>query len=46
MTVFSGTGVGLVRKAEPAGDIVREVRDEARDAIQKLSSTWAVTGKL
>lgn len=34
---ISGTGVGLVKKAQPAGDIVREVRAEAKAIIQNLA---------
>lgn len=35
----SGTGVGLVNKAGPAGDIVKEVRDEAKDVIRQLAGS-------
>ncbi|KAF4126285.1 nitronate monooxygenase [Geosmithia morbida] len=37
--LVSGTGVGMVDKAEPAGDIVSEVRDEAIDIIRKLGES-------
>lgn len=33
-TVWAGTGVGLVRKIQPAGEIVEEVREAAREALQ------------
>ena len=31
--VWAGTGVGLVKKVEPAADIVEEIRTEARKAL-------------
>lgn len=34
-TVWAGTGVGLVRKIQPAGEIVEEVREAARAALQR-----------
>jgi len=34
-TVWAGTGVGLVRKIQPAGEIVEEVREGARAALQR-----------
>lgn len=34
MATYVGTGVGLVRHARPAGDIVREVRDGVRDVLR------------
>jgi hypothetical protein len=37
MFEFSGTGVGLVKTSLPTGEIVREVRDGARETIRKLA---------
>lgn len=37
LTINSGTGVGLVTRAQPAGEIVREVRGEAIEAIKRLA---------
>uniref|UniRef100_A0A8H7KCF6 Nitronate monooxygenase domain-containing protein n=1 Tax=Bionectria ochroleuca TaxID=29856 RepID=A0A8H7KCF6_BIOOC len=34
---WSGTGVGLVNKLQPAGDIVRETRLQAIERIKELS---------
>lgn len=34
-TVWAGTGVGLVRKIQPAGEIVEEVREAAKVALQR-----------
>jgi nitronate monooxygenase len=33
----SGTGVGLINKVQPAGEIVREVREEAKREIQRAA---------
>jgi NAD(P)H-dependent flavin oxidoreductase YrpB (nitropropane dioxygenase family) len=33
----SGTGVGLINKVQPAGEIVREVRGEAKREIQRAA---------
>ncbi|KAI0844523.1 inosine monophosphate dehydrogenase [Daldinia vernicosa] len=38
LVTWSGTGVGLVKKEQPAADITREVRDEALKAINSLKS--------
>ncbi|AEO64548.1 uncharacterized protein THITE_49067, partial [Thermothielavioides terrestris NRRL 8126] len=35
---WAGTGVGLVRDVRPAGDIVREARQDAIDRIRRLQS--------
>jgi nitronate monooxygenase len=35
-SICSGTGVGLVREVRPAGEIVREVREEAIKRIRAL----------
>ncbi len=37
-----GQGVGLVRSIKPAADIMRDIMDEARDAVQRLSSLLTV----
>lgn len=37
MTTYAGTGVGLVRDALPAGDIVRRVLLEADETIKRLA---------
>lgn len=34
----SGSGVGLVRKSGPAGDIVKQTRDEAKKRIKAAQS--------
>lgn len=36
--MISGTGVGMVKKAMPAGEIVKEVREEARETIRQLAA--------
>ncbi|KFH41544.1 Nitronate monooxygenase-like protein [Hapsidospora chrysogenum ATCC 11550] len=38
VNTWAGTGVGLVRKRQPAGEIVREVRTEAVEAIKRVAS--------
>ncbi|VUC27561.1 unnamed protein product [Clonostachys rosea] len=37
---WSGTGVGLVNKRQPAGDIVRETRTQAIERIRELSAFY------
>lgn len=37
-TVWAGTGVGLVKEVKPAGEIVFEIRNAARDAIDKAKA--------
>jgi NAD(P)H-dependent flavin oxidoreductase YrpB (nitropropane dioxygenase family) len=32
-----GTGVGLINKVQPAGEIVREVREEAKRELQRAA---------
>ncbi|KAL9621360.1 MAG: hypothetical protein Q9160_004251 [Pyrenula sp. 1 TL-2023] len=39
-TVWAGTGVGLVREVKDAGDIVREVRGEARRRLRELGGRF------
>lgn len=39
MTTYAGTGVGLVQKIQPAGDIVRKV---LKDAKERLSATNSI----
>lgn len=33
---YSGTAVGLVKDQKPAGDIVRELREQAKERIKKI----------
>ena len=37
MALWAGQGVGLVRKIQPAGEIVREIAQEARAILKRLS---------
>lgn len=37
LALWAGQGVGLVKQVKPAGDIVREIADEARKTIQNLA---------
>lgn len=37
MALYAGQGVGLVRKPQPAGDIVREIAAEAREVLRRLA---------
>ncbi|PWW72014.1 inosine monophosphate dehydrogenase [Tuber magnatum] len=41
LTVFAGTGVGLVKEISPAGSIVEEVRREAVAIIERLGKVYA-----
>lgn len=34
--MYSGTAVGLVKDQKPAGEIVKELREEAKDVIRKI----------
>ncbi|KAJ4407440.1 hypothetical protein N0V82_009930 [Gnomoniopsis sp. IMI 355080] len=43
--IWSGTGVGLVKDAIPAGDIVRNVREAANKRLQSLRYAFDDTGK-
>ena len=36
--LWAGQGVGLVRRAQPAAEIVREIVEEARSAARLLNS--------
>ncbi|KAL7824012.1 inosine monophosphate dehydrogenase [Trichoderma gracile] len=38
INTWAGAAIGLVRKEQPAGEIVREVREEARQAIRKVAA--------
>jgi nitronate monooxygenase len=38
MTTYAGTGVGLIRTAMPAGEIVQEVLRDSRECLAKASS--------
>jgi len=37
ISTWAGTGVGLVEKAQPAADIVREIREEAIETLKRAS---------
>ena len=37
LSLWAGQSVGLVTKVQPAGDIVREIADEARAILRRLS---------
>jgi NAD(P)H-dependent flavin oxidoreductase YrpB (nitropropane dioxygenase family) len=37
MALWAGQSIGLVSKVQPAGDIVREIVEEARGTIRALS---------
>ncbi|PTB38925.1 hypothetical protein M441DRAFT_145640 [Trichoderma asperellum CBS 433.97] len=37
---WAGAGIGLVTKVQPAGEIVREVREEAKQAIRKVAARF------
>lgn len=37
LSLWAGQGVGLVNQVKPAGDIVREIADEARKTIRNLA---------
>ncbi|WVQ80481.1 hypothetical protein IAT38_002586 [Cryptococcus sp. DSM 104549] len=39
ISTWAGTGVGLVEKAEPAGDMVRDVREGAVQIIKRLAES-------
>lgn len=34
----SGTAVGLIKDQKPAGDIVKELREEAKERIKKIQA--------
>ncbi|HMN86811.1 MAG TPA: hypothetical protein PKA74_12580, partial [Bauldia sp.] len=38
MALWSGQGVGLLRRTPAAGDIVREIADEARGVLARLGT--------
>ena len=38
MDLLAGEGVGLVREIKPAGEIVRELVNDAREIISRLST--------
>jgi len=38
LSMWAGQGVGLVRKVQPAAEIVREIRDEARAILARLGT--------
>jgi NAD(P)H-dependent flavin oxidoreductase YrpB (nitropropane dioxygenase family) len=37
LAMWAGQGVGLISRAQPAGEIVREIADEARAVIRRLA---------
>lgn len=37
MALFAGQGAGLVRQRQPAGDIVREIVEKAKEAFRRLA---------
>ena len=37
LSLWAGQGVGLVSKLQPAGEIVREISDEADSILRRLS---------
>ncbi|KAI0134374.1 2-nitropropane dioxygenase [Xylariales sp. AK1849] len=41
LVTWAGTGIGLVTRSQPAGEIVREVRDEALQIIGKLATRYS-----
>ncbi|KAJ4396035.1 hypothetical protein N0V93_000251 [Gnomoniopsis smithogilvyi] len=43
--IWSGTGIGLVKDAIPAGDIVRNMREGANKRLQSLRYAFDDTGK-
>lgn len=45
LTIGRGTGVGLVKDAIPAADIVRNTRDAANKRLQALRYAFDDTGK-
>lgn len=45
MAVCSGTGVGLVKDAIPAADIVRNTREAAKQRLQALRFAFDDEGK-
>lgn len=38
MSLWAGQSVGLITKRQPAGDIVRQIMDEAKDVLQRLAT--------
>ncbi|KAM0519627.1 hypothetical protein ACHAPE_003806 [Trichoderma viride] len=40
INTWAGAGIGLVTKVQPAGEIVREVREEAKEAIRKVAARF------
>lgn len=41
MTTYAGTGIGLVNKVLPAGEIVKSVQQEAIQVLQKTAARYA-----
>ncbi|KAF1971421.1 inosine monophosphate dehydrogenase [Bimuria novae-zelandiae CBS 107.79] len=44
MTTYAGSGVGLIKTVQPAGEIVREVREGARGVVEGMYS-WSAKEK-
>jgi nitronate monooxygenase len=45
LTTYAGTGIGLVKEVKSADEIVREVRDGAKNVLERLSGA-SIAGKL
>lgn len=41
LSLWSGQGVALVRKVQPAADIVRALNDEAKSILRRLGQQYA-----
>ena len=40
MTTYAGTGVGLIHKSQPAGEVIGEVSREAKEWLMKAQSSF------
>lgn len=40
LTTYAGTGIGLVQKVQPAGDIVKKTREEARNVLKAQAARY------
>lgn len=40
LTVFAGTGVGLVDKIEPAWVVLNRIREEAKAVLREMAEKW------
>lgn len=43
LTTYAGTGIGLAREVQAAGDIVREVRKECIERLHRISSQYTLS---